>query len=58
MHMIAETGKIDGNEMANVFNMGIGFILAVESEDVDETMKQLAALNVKAIMWIQLRIFK
>ncbi|NBJ64290.1 phosphoribosylformylglycinamidine cyclo-ligase [bacterium c-19] len=42
---IAETGKIDGNEMANVFNMGIGFILAVESEDVDETMKQLAALN-------------
>lgn len=42
---IAKTGDIDGNEMANVFNMGIGFILAVESEDVDKTMKLLSDIN-------------
>lgn len=42
---IAKTGDIDGNEMANVFNMGIGFILAVESEDVDKTMKLLCDIN-------------
>lgn len=45
---IAKTGDIDGNEMANVFNMGIGFILAVESEDVDKTMKLLSDINESA----------
>lgn len=42
---IAKTGNIEGNEMANVFNMGIGFILAVEQSDVDKAMKLLADIN-------------
>lgn len=42
---IAKTGNIEGNEMANVFNMGIGFILAVEPNDVDKAMKLLADIN-------------
>lgn len=42
---IAKTGNIEGNEMANVFNMGIGFILAVEPSDVDKAMKLLADIN-------------
>lgn len=42
---IAKTGNIEGNEMANVFNMGIGFILAVEGDDVEQTMKLLADIN-------------
>lgn len=45
---ISKTGNIEGNEMANVFNMGIGFILAVEKEDVDQTMKLLKELNESA----------
>ena len=42
---IAKTGNIEGNEMANVFNMGIGFILAVEQSDVEKAMKLLADIN-------------
>lgn len=39
--MLAHYGKMDREEMANVFNMGIGFILAVDPEDVDETLSLL-----------------
>lgn len=34
-------GEMDRNEAYNVFNMGIGFILCVDPEDVDETLEIL-----------------
>ena len=42
---IMETGKIDEKEMYNVFNMGIGFILAVEDKDVDTVLEKLKEIN-------------
>ena len=45
---IMETGKIDEIEMYNVFNMGIGFILAVDKNDVTEVMNKLSEINEKA----------
>ena len=38
---IKETGNIDEKEMYNVFNMGIGFMLAVDKKDVEEVMNKL-----------------
>ena len=38
---IMNTGNIDEAEMYNVFNMGIGFMLAVDKNDVDEVMNKL-----------------
>ena len=38
--LIMKTGNIDEKEMYNVFNMGIGFIMAVEDKDV-ETVQNL-----------------
>ena len=38
---IMKTGNIDEKEMYNVFNMGIGFILAVDKNDVTEVMDKL-----------------
>ena len=38
--LIASTGNIAPQEMCNVFNMGIGFILAVDKADV-ETVRSL-----------------
>ncbi len=43
--LIAKTGNIEMSEMANVFNMGIGFILAVDQADVKETLKHLKEIN-------------
>lgn len=43
--MIAKYGKIEGSEMANVFNMGIGFVLAVEKEDVARVQALLEEIN-------------
>jgi len=34
--------------MYNVFNMGIGFILAVEDKDVEKVISKLADINEKA----------
>ena len=42
---IKETGNIEEKEMYNVFNMGIGFILAVEDEDVKDVLAKLAEIN-------------
>ena len=39
--LIMKTGNIEEKEMYNVFNMGIGFILAVDKNDVDVALKTL-----------------
>ncbi|MDF9825613.1 phosphoribosylformylglycinamidine cyclo-ligase [Breznakia sp. PF5-3] len=39
--LIKDSGNVDENEMYNVFNMGIGFVLAVEKDDVEKTMTLL-----------------
>ena len=38
---IMQQGQIEEKEMYNVFNMGIGFMLAVEKEDVEKTQALL-----------------
>ena len=43
--LIKETGNIPLKEMYNVFNMGIGFILAVEEKDVESVMNLLKEIN-------------
>jgi phosphoribosylformylglycinamidine cyclo-ligase len=43
-----KTGNIDEKEMYNVFNMGIGFILAVNKEDVETVLSKLNEINEKA----------
>ena len=45
---IMKTGNIDEKEMYNVFNMGIGFILAVDKNDVTEVMDKLNKINEEA----------
>ena len=44
-NLIMEKGNIDEKEMYNVFNMGIGFIMAVEEKDVDRVMDLLKEIN-------------
>ena len=44
-NLIMKTGNIDEKEMYNVFNMGIGFIMAVENKDVEFVMNKLAEIN-------------
>lgn len=46
--LIQKTGNIPDNEMYNVFNMGIGFILAVDERDVDDIMSKLNEINEQA----------
>ncbi len=43
--LIMKTGDIPLKEMYNVFNMGIGFILAVEDKDVELVVNKLAEIN-------------
>lgn len=38
-------GGMEESEMYNVFNMGIGFVLAVEASDVDTVMQELVAIG-------------
>ena len=45
---IMKTGNIDETEMYNVFNMGIGFILAVDKNDVNDVMNKLKEINEEA----------
>ena len=45
---IKETGNIDEKEMYNVFNMGIGFMLAVDKKAVEEVMNKLKEINEEA----------
>lgn len=42
---IMEKGNIDEKEMYNVFNMGVGFILAVDKKDVDKTLDLLKGID-------------
>ena len=43
--LIQETGNIPQREMYNVFNMGIGFIMAVDAEDVNTVLSLLSEIN-------------
>lgn len=43
--LIAQTGNIAWAEMANVFNMGIGFVLAVDPKDTDLVIHSLAEIH-------------
>ena len=43
--LIRETGDIDEKEMYNVFNMGIGFVMALEPEDVDHVLELLKEMG-------------
>ena len=43
--LIQEKGNIPAREMYNVFNMGIGFIMAVENEDVETVLSLLKDIN-------------
>lgn len=40
---LAEIGNIDSEEAYNVFNMGIGFVVAVDKDDVDAAVRVLEA---------------
>lgn len=44
-NMIAKYGNIDTKEMCNVFNMGIGFILAVDACDVEKVQELLKEID-------------
>lgn len=44
---LREKGNVETKEMYNVFNMGIGMILIVEENDVDETLNILKANDEK-----------
>lgn len=46
--LIMETGQIDEKEMYNIFNMGIGFVLAVEPEDVELVLSLLKDIQEEA----------
>lgn len=46
--MLAKEGDIAEEMMYNTFNMGIGMVLAVRSEDTDKTLEALAAVGEKA----------
>ncbi len=39
--VLEKAGEIDHMEMFNIFNMGIGMVLAVSAEDAEKTMKLL-----------------
>lgn len=43
--LIARTGDITEQEMYNVFNMGIGFVMAVDPADVEKVQAVLAAMD-------------
>ena len=46
--LIMKTGNINEKEMYNVFNMGLGFVMAVEEKDVELVLNELASINEKA----------
>lgn len=47
-NFIMEKGNIEEKEMYNVFNMGIGFIMAVDKDDVDKVLEKLKEINEEA----------
>lgn len=42
---IQQKGKIENQEMYNVFNMGIGFVMAVDTKDVQKVQDALQAIG-------------
>ncbi len=42
---IAKTGDIEVKEMCNVFNMGIGFMMALDPNDVDTVLNELKSIG-------------
>ena len=46
--MIAEKGGIEEKEMYNVFNMGVGFVMALDAKDVDTVLSLLKSINEEA----------
>ena len=42
---IQKTGNIDEKEMYNVFNMGLGFVMAVDESDVVAVQEILSSMN-------------
>lgn len=48
--LMAKTGNIDEEMMYNTYNMGIGMLIAVDSENVDKTIKALEAVGEKAFV--------
>ena len=44
-NLIMKTGNIEEKEMYNVFNMGLGFVMAVDAKDVDVVLSELASVN-------------
>jgi phosphoribosylformylglycinamidine cyclo-ligase len=51
---LEEKGQLNRAEMYNIFNMGIGFVLAVEADQAEELMATLAQLGEQAyeIGWV------
>ena len=45
-NLMMELGKIDKKEMFNIFNMGIGMVLAVCRENVDEVLKSIESSQI------------
>ncbi|MCD7840362.1 MAG: phosphoribosylformylglycinamidine cyclo-ligase [Erysipelotrichaceae bacterium] len=45
--MIAKNGQVEEHMMYNTFNMGIGMVIVVDSDDVDETLKAIEETNDK-----------
>lgn len=43
--MLAKYGNIETKEMCNVFNMGIGFIMAVDKQDVEKVQSLLKEID-------------
>jgi len=47
---LEEQGKLDRKEMFEVFNMGIGFVLAVEPEDMNKVIEAIENEGEKAFV--------
>jgi phosphoribosylformylglycinamidine cyclo-ligase len=43
-----KTGEIEEREMYNVFNMGIGFVMALEDKDVQTVLSLLSEIGEEA----------
>jgi len=48
--LMAKTGDIDEQMMYNTFNMGLGMVVAVDSADVDKTMKAIEDAGEKCFL--------
>lgn len=46
--LLQKTAKVEPKEMFNVFNMGIGFVFAIDKKDVEKTISLLQEIGEKA----------